>query len=213
MDDLSRRVERAFTASASFYQGAGERFKQNGIIIDVMTDIADQTNLPALSAAIEAANAGEHGKGFAVVAGEVRKLAENSKRSAEQISRLVREMMPETNRVVASMAVGNERVEAGLVVAEKSGEALEGIVDASRTGALAAGEISSATKAIAANTDQVFASINDMASIAPQAAASSREVTATIREQKISTEDVAQSSLGLAELALKLSDLTQGFKL
>lgn len=211
--EVMRDIVESVEDSARLMEGLGERFTQIGIIIDVMTDIADQTNLLALNAAIEAAHAGEHGKGFAVVAGEVRKLAENSKRSAEQISRLIREIMSETNRVVASMAVGNERVEAGLAVAEKSGEVLEGIVDASRTGALAAGEISSAIKAIAANTDQVFASINDMASIARQTAASSQEVTATIREQKISTEDVARSSLGLAELAFQLSELTQGFKL
>ncbi len=211
--EVMREIVESVLNSAHLMEGLGERFTQIGIIIDVMTDIADQTNLLALNAAIEAARAGEHGRGFAVVAGEVRKLAENSKRSAEQISRLIREIMSETNRVVASMEVGSERVGAGLVVAEKTGEALEGIVDSSRTGALAAGEISSAIKAIAANTEEVFASINDIASIARQTAASSQEVTATIREQKISTEDVAQSSQGLAELALKLSDLTQGFKL
>ncbi len=210
---VMREIVDSVENSARLMEGLGERFTQIGIIIDVITDIADQTNLLALNAAIEAARAGEHGKGFAVVAGEVRKLAENSKRSAEQISHLIREIMSETNKMTASMEVSTSRVEAGLEVAERTGEALGGILESSRTGAQAAGEISSTIQAIAANTDEVFAAINDIAAIAQETAASTQEVTATISEQKGSTEDLAQSSQGLAELAAKLNDLTEGFKL
>ncbi|MFH1149821.1 MAG: methyl-accepting chemotaxis protein [Actinomycetota bacterium] len=193
--------------------GLGERFTQIGIIIDVITDIADQTNLLALNAAIEAARAGEHGKGFAVVAGEVRKLAENSKRSAEQISHLIREINSETAGVLESMEEGTERVESGRTVAEDTGEALRGMMESSRTAARAASEISRAIQEIAVNTDRVFDSINDIAAIAQETAASTEEVAATINEQRVSTEDVAGESMSLARLAAKLQELTQGFKL
>jgi methyl-accepting chemotaxis protein len=193
-------------------EGLGERFTQIGIIIDVITDIADQTNLLALNAAIEAARAGEHGKGFAVVAGEVRKLAENSKRSAEQISHLIREIMSETSRVSDSMSQSAGCVDTGRDVARKTGEALEGITNSSQTAAQAAGEISMAIESIAANTDRVFGAINDIAAIAQETAASTEEVAATINEQRVSTEDVAEQSLALARLASRLHELTEGFK-
>ncbi|MHB8894474.1 MAG: methyl-accepting chemotaxis protein [Candidatus Geothermincolia bacterium] len=193
-------------------EGLGERFTQIGIIIDVITDIADQTNLLALNAAIEAARAGEHGKGFAVVAGEVRKLAENSKRSAEQISHLIREIMSETSRVSVSMTQSTGCVDIGQEVAHKTGEALEGITNSSQTAAHAAGEISMAIQSIAENTDRVFGAINDIAAIAQETAASTEEVAATINEQRVSTEDVAEQSLALARLAAQLHELTRGFK-
>ena len=194
-------------------EGLGERFTQIGIIIDVITDIADQTNLLALNAAIEAARAGEHGKGFAVVAGEVRKLAENSKRSAEQISHLIREIMSETSRVSDSMSQSAGCVDTGREVAQKTGEALEGITNSSQTAAHAAGEMSMAIESIAANTDRVFGAINDIAAIAQETAASTEEVAATINEQRVSTEDVADQSLALARLASRLHELTEGFRL
>jgi methyl-accepting chemotaxis protein len=208
-----REIQESVTKSESLMGGLGERFEQIGIIIDVITDIADQTNLLALNAAIEAARAGEHGKGFAVVAGEVRKLAENSKQSAEQISRLIREIIAETGGVLESMSDGTARVDAGRGVAEKTGEVLQGITATSRTGAQAAAEISSAIRAIAQNSDQVLASISDIAAIAQETASSIQEVTANITEQRVSSESVARASLDLAHLASKLNELTDGFEL
>ena len=135
------------------------------------------------------------------------------KKSAEQISYLIREMMSETGKVVSSMADGTSRVDSGREVVEKTGSALERIVESSRVGANAAAEISVAIQAVADSTEQIFTSINDMAAIAQETAASAEEVTAAIHEQKATAEDVANASLDLAGLAAKLHEMTEGFKL
>ncbi|MBU4194755.1 MAG: hypothetical protein KKE79_08055 [Actinobacteria bacterium] len=194
-------------------RGDGRRFNQIGIIIDAITDIADQTNLLALNAAIEAARAGDKRKGLAVVAGEVCNLVENSKRSAEQISRLIREIMSETSNVTSSMTEGTKRVESGRRVAENMGDGLVGIMESSQEAARAAEEISAAIQGIAVNIDQVFGSVNDIAAIAQETAASTREVAASINEQRITTGEISQESLGPARLAAKLYELTEGFEL
>ena len=99
-------------------------------IVQVISEIADQTNLLALNAAIEAARAGEHGKGFAVVADEVRKLAERSASSAEEIAELIRAMQSGMDEAVSAMDLGTDRVERGTDLAQKAGEALESILAA-----------------------------------------------------------------------------------
>jgi methyl-accepting chemotaxis protein len=199
--------------SENLMEGLGEGFTQIGIIIEVITDIADQTNLLALNAAIEAARAGEHGKGFAVVAGEVRKLAENSKRSAEQISRLIREITVETNKVASSMLRGTERVESGRLVAENTGEALERIMESSQEAAEAVEDISASIQMIAAGTESVFEATSDIAAIAQEAAGSVEEVAATLSDQRVAIDEVSAAALRLALLASKLHELTEGFKL
>ncbi len=108
----------------------GERSQQIGEIIQVIQDIAEQTNLLALNAAIEAARAGEHGKGFAVVADEVRKLAENSRKSTEEIRSLIMGIQSETSNVIGEMGRATEDVERGEKVAYKAGTALRNIIAA-----------------------------------------------------------------------------------
>ena len=102
-----------------------ERSKQIGQIVDVITKIAEQTNLLALNTSIEAARAGEAASGFAVVAEEVRKLAEWTAKSAEQITRLIKDVQTNITQVVLSMEVGRKEVSEGMVVVNKSGSALD----------------------------------------------------------------------------------------
>ena len=208
-----REIYDSVMNSQELMEGLGERFTQIGVIIEVITDISDQTNLLALNAAIEAARAGEHGRGFAVVAGEVRKLAESSKRSAEQISRLIREMTRETGRVVSSMNADASRVELGRGVAENAGEALAAIVESSRAAAKAVDEISAAIQSIAAGTDSVFEATSEIAAIAQQAAGSVEEVSATLNEERVAIDELSEAALALAFLSARLQELTEGFKI
>ncbi|MDH2362493.1 methyl-accepting chemotaxis protein [Priestia megaterium] len=124
------------TELSSVFQGLSEHSTKISQINDVITTIADQTNLLALNAAIEAARAEDHGKGFAVVASEVRKLAEESSNSANQIKDLVAIIQSETARTLQSMTTTKEEVKEGLAVVEQAGtsfmqinEAVQHVVD------------------------------------------------------------------------------------
>ena len=131
-------VQQAIETLAQSVEVLGKRSSEIGNIVDVITTIADQTNLLSLNAAIEAARAGESGRGFSVVADEVRKLAEGSGKAAEQIGELIKEVQEETAKAVKYMEIGTREVEVGAEVVGRTGEALRQITDAvARTSALA----------------------------------------------------------------------------
>ncbi len=113
--------------SAQIIERLGKSSNQIGEIVSVIDAIAEQTNLLALNAAIEAARAGEQGKGFAVVADEVRKLAERTTHSTQQIADMIRSIQTETNAAVHSMKNGRLRVDEGLELADRAGLALQNI--------------------------------------------------------------------------------------
>lgn len=120
-------IRAVINASGEVVQELGKKGDEIGQIVQVIDGIAEQTNLLALNAAIEAARAGEHGKGFAVVADEVRKLAERSSTATKEIGNLIQSIQKETNNAVQAMKDGNSKVEQGVQVVKVAGESFSTI--------------------------------------------------------------------------------------
>lgn len=198
--------------SATAVKGLGERSQQIGNIVEVITGIADQTNLLALNAAIEAARAGEQGRGFAVVAEEVRKLAEQSRTAAEQISSLIKEIQDETTKAVSKMESGNKEVAAGVEVVAKTGKAFEAIDRTVKVVVAQIKTVNAAAEELSAGSDQVVNSVESIASIGEEAAAGTEEVSASSQQQNASVEEIVASSEALAEMAQEMQRAVSSFR-
>ncbi len=132
--------------TARVITGLGKRSQEIGRILEVIEEIADQTNLLALNAAIEAARAGEAGRGFAVVADEVRKLAERSVEAAKEIGEVVRQVQQETGDAVETAKAGAVETKQGIQLADKAGLALRSIIDSVARSSQLMAEIAAATQ-------------------------------------------------------------------
>ena len=226
--------------SANKIKELGEQSKQIGEIIEVIDDIAEQTNLLALNAAIEAARAGEHGKGFAVVADEVRKLAERSGKATKEIASLIESIQKGTNNAVEAMEVGTREVEQGSVLADGAGAALKEIVTTIRaaneqTASITAAteqilassnevakaidnvaavteENTAATEEMAAGSSRVKTSVDSIAAVARESAKSAKEVSAATENMNASTEEIAASAQALANMAQELQTVISKFR-
>jgi methyl-accepting chemotaxis protein len=206
-----REVQQAIETLAGSVELLGDRSGEIGKIVDVITSIADQTNLLSLNAAIEAARAGESGRGFSVVAEEVRKLAEGSGKAAEQIGELIKEVQTETARAVKYMQIGIQEVNAGSEVVGRTGESLNQINEAvARTSALAE-QISRSMQSQRERTSSVDRAMHDIAAVVEQNAASAEETAAAAQEQTACMEEVSSSAQDLADMAHKLEDAVHIF--
>ena len=237
MDAIKAKVG----VSAGKVREMGDRSHQIGAIVETIDDIASQTNLLALNAAIEAARAGEHGKGFAVVADEVRKLAERASSATKEIGGLISGMQRTVADAVRAMDEGAHEVENGAAAANQAGSALADIlkaaqaVQAQAAAALDAsqrmGELSTqlveaseavsavveentaATEEMAAGSSEIVQAIEGIASVSEENAAAVEQVSASAEEMSAQVDEVSTAASSLSEMAGGLARVVGQFKL
>lgn len=206
-----RSISDSVHSSAALINFLGERSQEIEKIVEVISSISSQTNLLALNAAIEAARAGEHGKGFAVVADEVRKLAEQSQRSALQISTLITEIQDQTEKAVAAMKEGTNEVQIGLQVANDTGELFQSIMEATRQVANQIEEVSATTEQMSAGSEQILATVHQLNAITIQSTQSAVKVANETQEQASSMNTIEASAKRLYECAEELNVRIKSF--
>ncbi len=227
--------------SAQKVKEMGQRSDQIGAIVETIGDLAAQTNLLALNAAIEAARAGEHGKGFAVVADEVRKLAEKSAAATREIAGLVQGIQQTVAEAVQAMGEGTREVETGVARASESGQVLASLLKAveavnqqveeiaaaaqqmtASTGDLVAAmdrvsaiaeESTAVTQEMADNGQQVSRVVENIANISEENSAAAEKVSAATEEMAVQVEKVTASAGSLREMARELLHVVARFKI
>ena len=190
-----------------------EYSKQIELITDTITNIAGQTNLLALNAAIEAARAGEAGRGFAVVAEEVRKLAEQSNKGAEEVAGLIRKVSDSTSAAVDATRQSRMEVQQGVVLARDAGAALDKILESVNDTVAVADRILDITNSSVATSDQIVALIEDIACSNDSNAANAEQVAAAAEEMSATMHTVASGAGEIAAKGEELKELVEKFKL
>jgi methyl-accepting chemotaxis protein len=178
--------------SAHKVQELGKRSDEIGQIISVIDDIADQTNLLALNAAIEAARAGEQGRGFAVVADEVRKLAERTSQATKQITDMIGSIQAETKSAVTAMHAGTKEVETGVESTSHAGQSLREIIQMSEQVGDMIAHIATAATQQSAATEQINGSIEQIARITASTATAAQQTTGAFEDLSGLARDLQQ---------------------
>ncbi|MCX2727685.1 methyl-accepting chemotaxis protein [Thermomicrobium sp. 4228-Ro] len=176
--DAMLEIRNVVLSAAERVAELGRLGQEISSVVETIDNIAEQTNLLALNAAIEAARAGEHGRGFAVVADEVRKLAERSRRETQDIAALIEQVRQATEQAVAAMRTGADRVASGADRAEQAGRALQTILEAVEQTSQKVDAITAAARKMAAASDRVIAALRDISSVIEQNATAAEEMAA-----------------------------------
>ncbi|MFC5407276.1 methyl-accepting chemotaxis protein [Cohnella soli] len=208
MDTIEQHVSEATQAMREL----NESSERIGDILSHIAEVANQTNLLALNASIEAARAGEHGKGFAVVAHEIRKLAERSKTSSEEIATILHEIGERSHVVASSLNVSADEAREGTKLANASGESFRAILGSVKQVSNQVQEVSAAAEQMSAGSEQIAASLGELERTAQVSAANAQEVAAASEEQLASVEEVAGASQQLSTLATQLNEAVSRFK-
>lgn len=209
MDSIRESVQHSVASIEQLRKRSGEIEE----IVQVITQISAQTHLLSLNASIEAARAGEEGKGFAVVANEVKKLAEESGKSAEKIADLVHYIQNETLTAVQAISEGERNVQAGINVVKETGELFYSILDATDSITSQIQEVSAATEEMVAETEQITATIRQIAVLAERNADVSEYIKNSALEQRSSAGKIVDSAESLNEISGKLEHMVEELKI
>jgi methyl-accepting chemotaxis protein len=187
-----KRIAAVVNRSAQTVKELGRSSDQIGEIIGVIEDIADQTNLLALNAAIEAARAGEQGRGFAVVADEVRKLAERTTRATKEITSMIKKIQADTTGAVAGMEEGTKEVEQGIRLADKAGASLQQIVGVSQRVTDMVTQIATASEEQSATSEQISKNVEGISKVTGETAQGTQQIARAAEDLNRLTENLQQ---------------------
>ena len=197
--EVMTRINDNVKDSAQIIKNLGQRSDQIGEIVGLINDVADQTNLLALNAAIEAARAGEQGRGFAVVADEVRKLAERTSSATKEIRETIQSMQAETKKAIVSMEEGVNDVGQGTIEAAKSGDALKDILNQINKVTAEINQIAVASEEETATTDEIASNI--------------QQISQVMQETAKRIQQNAEASAKLAGLSKTMNEMVGRFTL
>lgn len=186
------RISASVNETAQTVGSLGSRSDQIGEIVGTIEDIADQTNLLALNAAIEAARAGEQGRGFAVVADEVRALAERTTKATKEIGQMIKAIQAETQGAVSAMENMVSEVEGGIMAAAKSGEALESILSKIHETTQQVNQIATAAEQQTATTLEITSNINQITDVVHESAKGAGETSGAASQLARSAEELQE---------------------
>ncbi|MFA6807520.1 MAG: methyl-accepting chemotaxis protein [Eubacteriales bacterium] len=206
-------IEKTVNNTAGVVDKLGDRSREIGLIVDTISGIAEQTNLLALNAAIEAARAGEHGRGFAVVADEVRKLAEQSQDAAKHIAELISQIQHDTDQAVTAMGEGTLEVKSGTVAVNEAGKTFKEISELIGNVSVSISEAATKINKIAEGNEKIANSVMDVDQISREIAAQTQSVNAAVEEQTASSEEIASSSQMLMKSAEEMQEVLGKFRM